>query len=557
MNNYNRYEINPFIFSTKHYVLAEYANFYLPPIIYTGPLKTAHSLKEPETRATVNISKLQSAYNVKVPTIGEPIDQSATIPSLKSAYNIYEPGVSATVKLPSNPSFRLDIEAQAQINNNTVLKILDSTNNENHGVKITNDINKAQFLFDGVNDYILVLNDIFEADQDFTIQLKCTLSEPGDSQILIGSGEAPPQPSLLLYSNTNLGSAVDQIRVFAHTSEKLVGSDITVAGETLITLTRSSGTWKLYEDGSVVDTLLNDFDLIGNDLIIGGHLYLDDKFKGIIASVQVSGVARSDDWISLDNLSQTDDLLIYSEIQDIFFIITEFEASFTVGRQKRRNFKSVYSLRFKVFDYFSSLYDLYLDTVFNDEESSYALVIQSDVESFFELGGERRSDFESIYSLREAVFTLFESVHSLFANTVINEFESIYGNPIKEDYKAVFSRTMEQFSDFESVHSLREKVNNSFSANYSFFNSVNSDFESVYSSLISQDLQAEHYLLKQVKRENNIKYSLFTDAMINTEIIYTFRPNNNVFTRTRVFYNLKGQEFIWTTPTFILQVEEK
>jgi hypothetical protein len=557
MNNYNRYEINPFIFSTKHYVLAEYANFYLPPIIYTGPLKTAHSLKEPETRATVNISKLQSAYNVKVPTIGEPIDQSATIPSLKSAYNIYEPGVSATVKLPSNPSFRLDIEAQAQINNNTVLKILDSTNNENHGVKITNDINKAQFLFDGVNDYILVLNDIFEADQDFTIQLKCTLSEPGDSQILIGSGEAPPQPSLLLYSNTNLGSAVDQIRVFAHTSEKLVGSDITVAGETLITLTRSSGTWKLYEDGSVVDTLLNDFDLIGNDLIIGGHLYLDDKFKGIIASVQVSGVARSDDWISLDNLSQTDDLLIYSEIQDIFFIITEFEASFTVGRQKRRNFKSVYSLRFKVFDYFSSLYDLYLDTVFNDEESSYALVIQSDVESFFELGGERRSDFESIYSLREAVFTLFESVHSLFANTVINEFESIYGNPIKEDYKAVFSRTMEQFSDFESVHSLREKINNSFSANYSFFNSVNSDFESVYSSLISQDLQAEHYLLKQVKRENNIKYSLFTDAMINTEIIYTFRPNNNVFTRTRVFYNLKGQEFIWTTPTFILQVEEK
>jgi len=443
---YNRYDINPFIFSTKHYVLAEYGNFYLPPLQYIGPEKSTYKFHELEITAYALIGKLQNAYELKSVTTGEPLDETADIPLIQSTSELKSLTVEASAKIPHFVAARIIFNSLAEINNNTVLKIFDSTNNEHHGIKLTDDLTKGQFVFDGVNDYIQVLDDIFESEQDFTIQLKCELDEPNISQILIGSGLEPPEPSLLLYSNTNLGSADQQIRVFAQSSEKLVGSDITESGETLITLTRSGGTWKLYENGLIVATEEDDFDLIGNDLVIGGHLYLDDLYKGTIKNVQISDVARSAEWIYLDHLSQDNDLIMFSDIQEEFYIISDYEVLYSIGKKRQRNFKSIYSLR---------------------------------------------------YSISES----FQALYSLFETT------------------------------------------------------VSDDFETIYSFIINEDTKIEYTLSRRAIREVNINYSLFKDVFNDIEIKYNLIPEKFVKRDTKAIYSLRSDQFIWSNPTFVLQIE--
>jgi len=484
MNNYNRYEINPFIFSTRHYVLAEYANFYLPPLVYIGPEKWADRAFEFKIVAHAPIDQIQHAYDLNAVTNIEVGDETANVPLIQYASAQGPISLSGALKLPSVAGFRIDLDSSLNLINNTVLKIYDSTNNENHGVKITDDLNKDQFVFDGVNDYIRVLNDIFESDQDFTIQLWCALDIPNASQILIGSGQAPPDPCLLLYSNTSLGSADQQIRVFAESSEKLVGSDITEADGTLITLTRGGGTWKLYENGLIVATETEDYDLIGNDLVIGGHLFLDDLYKGTIKSVQVSDVVRSAEWIYLDYLSQNQELLIYSDIEDEFFIIADYSILYCIGKIRHRNLKVRYSLRAKINEANQIVYDL--EEVTASNEISEIIKIAYDI--------QETTVITDVFQLTKIIYNIFEAV-----------------------------------------------INNDLSVTYNL--NLQTDTEIIYS------------LVKSASRTLNINYSLFTDVIADTKVRYTLIPEKTVRKNTKVVYSLRTDQFMWSNPTFILQIE--
>jgi hypothetical protein len=222
-----------------------------------------------------------------------------------AAQNVWDDGFVAVYHMAQDPS-------------GGVGSILDSTINVKHGTPggsmsssnlVNGPIGKAIEL-DGVNDYIATTSQPTIDNLSAEIMMQSTAGGLS-AQVAIDTGWWAADPSFFIYQSRNLVG----VRTNALLQEE---SAVFIDGIwQLCSLTYDSTNLVVYMDGVQTGSTTK-AGMAGTTeefLTIGKQAEsLRNFFKGMVAEVRISNVARSADWIALTNLSLTDQLITWAEI---------------------------------------------------------------------------------------------------------------------------------------------------------------------------------------------------------------------------------------------------
>ena len=146
----------------------------------------------------------------------------------------------------------------------------------------------ASALFDGSGDYLSIVSGYALGAGDFTVDFWLNTNSIGDVYRLITTTNAG-----LSVNDIIIRIEGNKIRVYCGTDGVISATTITNGVWYHIAIVRSSGTVKIYIDGTAdVNTVASSADLSLPILYIGGHHVVDEFFNGYLDEIRISSIAR-------------------------------------------------------------------------------------------------------------------------------------------------------------------------------------------------------------------------------------------------------------------------